>query len=206
MRRAPPRVLVQASSIGVYGDRGDEELDEASTVGARADAGPGFLAGLCQDWEAAACEAEALGVRVVRLRIGLVQAAQGGPLKEFLAPFSAGVGGPLGDGRAWQSWVSLDDLLGIILHAAYDDGLSGPVNATGPAPVTGRDYATTLGAVMGRPSALPVPAFALRALLGEFADAAVLASARALPKALLARGFRFEHPTLEGALRHTLGR
>ena len=206
MRRAPPRVLVQASAIGVYGDRGDEELDERSPVGARAESGPGFLAGLCLDWEAAAREAEALGVRVVQLRIGLVQTAQGGALKELLAPFSAGVGGPLADGRAWQSWVSLDDLLGMILHAAHDEGLAGPVNATGPAPVTGREYAATLGRVLGRPAVLPVPAFALRALLGEFADAAALASARVLPHALEARGFRFEHPTLEAALRHTLGR
>lgn len=200
-----PKVLVSASAIGVYGDRGDEVLTEASAPGGRE--GPaGFLAGLCLDWETAANEARALGIRVVNLRIGLVQSAQGGALAKYLTPFNVGAGGPLGSGRQWQSWISSEDLLGAIHHAIFTPELEGPVNAVGPAPVTGSDYAKALGRVLHRPAIAPLPAFALRAMFGELADGAILASQRVLPKRLEASGFEFLHRDLEAALRFTLGR
>jgi uncharacterized protein (TIGR01777 family) len=200
-----PEVLVSASAIGVYGDRGDEVLTEASAPGGRE--GPaGFLAGLCVDWEAAANEARALGIRVVNLRIGLVQSAKGGALAKLLTPFKAGAGGPVGSGRQWQSWVSAEDLLGLIHHAVLTPSLEGPVNAVGPAPVTSADYARVLGGVLHRPAVAPLPAFALRVMFGELADGALLASQRVLPTRLEASGFEFLHRDLESALRWTLGR
>lgn len=200
-----PKVLVSATAIGVYGDRGDEVLDEGSTPGGRE--GPaGFLAGLCLDWEAAANEARALGIRVVNLRIGLVQSAKGGALAKLLTPFKAGAGGPVGSGKHWQSWISAEDLLGAIHHAIFTESLEGPVNAVGPAPVTAAEYAKVLGRVLHRPAIAPVPAFALRAMFGELADGAILASQRVLPKRLEASGFEFLHRDLEAALRFTLGR
>lgn len=200
-----PKVLVSASAIGVYGERGDEVLTEDSAVGGREGAA-GFLAGLCADWEAAASEATALGVRVVNLRIGLVQSARGGALAKLLMPFKAGLGGPIGSGKQWQSWISLGDLLGAIHHALFTESLSGPVNAVGPAPVTSAEYAKVLGRVLSRPAFVPVPAFALRALFGELADGAILASQRVLPKRLETSGFQFLHADLDAALRFTLGR
>ncbi|MEW5740576.1 MAG: TIGR01777 family oxidoreductase [Myxococcota bacterium] len=200
-----PKVLVSASAIGVYGDRGDEVLTEDSPPGGRAGAA-GFLAGLCLDWEAAANEAKALGVRVVNLRIGLVQSARGGALAKLLTPFKAGAGGPVGSGRQWQSWISSEDLLGAIHHALFTEALEGPVNAVGPAPVTSAEYAKALGKVLSRPAIAPLPAFVLRAMFGELADGAILASQRVLPKRLEASGFRFLHGDLDAALRFTLGR
>lgn len=200
-----PKVLVSATAIGVYGDRGDEVLTEDSTPGGRE--GPaGFLAGLCVDWEAAANEARALGIRVVNLRIGLVQSARGGALAKLLTPFKAGAGGPVGSGKHWQSWISAEDLLGVIHHAIFTESLEGPVNAVGPLPVTSADYAKVLGKVLHRPAIAPLPAFVLKAMFGELADGAILASQRVLPKKLEASGFEFLHRDLDAALRFTLGR
>lgn len=203
---AQPKVWIQGSAIGVYGDRGDEVLTEASAPGPDDGSPAAFLSRLCLDWEAAGREAEALGARVVLLRTGLVQAAQGGALAKLLLPFKAGAGGPLGDGRAWQSWISLEDLLGLVLHAAYTGSLSGPVNAVGPRPVRSAEYAKTLGRVLGRPALVPTPGFALKALFGDLATGAILASQRVEPAALAASGFQFVHDSLEAALRATLGR
>jgi len=200
-----PKVLVSASAIGVYGDRGDEVLTEDSAVGGREGAA-GFLAGLCVDWEAAANEARALGVRVVNLRIGLVQSARGGALAKLLTAFKAGAGGPVGSGRQWQSWIAAEDLLGAIHHALFVEALDGPVNAVGPAPVTSAEYAKVLGRVLHRPAVAPLPALALRAMFGELADGALLASQRVLPTKLEASGFSFLSRDLEAALRFTLGR
>lgn len=201
-----PRVWIQGSAIGVYGDRGDEELTEDSRTGEPAERGAGYLARLCLDWEAAGLEAQALGARVVLLRTGIVQAAQGGALSKLLPAFKLGAGGPIAGGKGWQSWVSLEDLLGLILFAAYTEALSGPVNGVAPHPVTSLEYARVLGRVIGRPSFAPLPAFVLRAIFGELADGALLASQRVLPQRLTQAGFRFLHPMLEDALRFTLGR
>lgn len=201
-----PKVWLQASAIGIYGDRGDEQLTEESKLGEPSDRGAGFLAKLCQGWEAAGNEAAALGARVVSLRIGLVQSANGGALSKFLPAFKLGAGGPIASGKSWQSWISLEDLLGLILFAAYQDGLSGPINAVGPHPVTSAEYAKVLGRVLSRPSFAPLPAFVLRAMFGELADGALLTSQRVLPKRVSELGFRFLHPMLEDALRFTLGK
>lgn len=203
---AKPKVWIQGSAIGVYGDRGDEVLSEDSKTGEGSARGAGFLVKLCLDWEAAGREAALLGARVVTLRTGIVQASQGGALSKLLPAFKLGAGGPIAGGRGWQSWVSLEDLLGIILFAAYTDSVSGPINGVAPHPVTSLEYARVLGRVIGRPSFAPLPAFVLRALFGELADGALLASQRVLPRRLTEAGFRFVHPTLEDALRFTLGR
>jgi uncharacterized protein len=202
----PPRVLVQASAVGVYGDRGDEVLTESSLAGPRGPKAAAFLAGLCADWEAAALEAEPSGVRVVLLRSGLVQSANGGALAKLLVPFRAGAGGPIGGGRQWQSWVSLEDALGILHRALFDERLRGAVNMVSPMPVTNAEYGRLLGLVLSRPAVMPLPAFAMRAAFGELADGALLASQRVLPSALERVGHRFLHATLEDALRFTLGR
>jgi len=196
----PPRVLVAASATGWYGDRGDETLIEASAPGT------GFLADVCREWEAAAAPATAAGLRVVHLRIGLVLSRRGGALPRLLAPFLLGLGGPIGSGAQWVSWIALDDLVGVILHALERDALRGPVNAVAPRPVTNRELARTLARVLRRPAFLPFPALAARLLLGEMADALLLASARVLPTRLTASGYAFEHPELDGALRAELGR
>ncbi len=196
----PPRVLVSASAVGIYGDRGDEVLDEASPPGL------GFLAEVAREWEAATVAAERRDVRVVRLRIGMVLGPHGGALARLLPPFQLGLGGPMGRGRQWMSWIALDDLIGAILHALSREDLRGAVNAVAPEPVTHREFARTLGRVMQRPALLPAPAFALRLLLGrEMADELLLASQRVLPRRLLESGYRYRLPTLAGALRHALG-
>lgn len=203
---ARPRVWLQGSAIGVYGDRGDEVLTEASAPGPDDGSPAAFLSRLCLDWEEAGQEAEGLGARVVVLRTGLVQAAQGGVLERFLLPFKAGVGGPLGDGRAWQSWISLEDWLRAALHALDTASLVGPVNLAAPRPVTSAEYAKTLGRVLGRPAVVRAPAFALKALFGELATGGILASQRAVPAVLSASGFTFVHDELESALRAALAR
>ncbi|MBL8952757.1 MAG: TIGR01777 family oxidoreductase, partial [Myxococcaceae bacterium] len=175
----PPRVLLSGSAIGVYGDRGDEVLTEDSTVGARAARGAGFLAGLCEDWEAEALKADA---RVVLMRTGVVLTPQGGALSKMLPPFQAGAGGPLGDGKQWMSWISVEDMLGAIEHALHTETVSGPLNLTAPSPHTGNDFAKELGRVLHRPSFARVPSLALELLYGESARAALLASQRVLPK------------------------
>lgn len=196
----PPRVLVTASAIGYYGSRGAEVLEEGSGPGA------GFLAEVCREWEAATAAAAAQGIRVVRLRIGIVLDARGGVLARLLPPFRLGLGGPVGSGRQWVSWISIDDLLGVILHALATDILDGPVNAVAPEPVTNRDLSRTLGRVLARPALLPLPAGPLRLALGEMADETVLSSARVTPARLVATGYTYRDPSLEGALLHQLGR
>ncbi|HXE57278.1 MAG TPA: TIGR01777 family oxidoreductase [Gemmatimonadales bacterium] len=196
----PPRVLVAASAVGYYGDRGDELLSEEST------AGRGFLAEVGAAWEAATAAAETRQTRVVRLRIGVVLSPAGGALRAMLPPFRLGLGGRLGGGEQWMSWVSIDDAIGAIHHALLTDALAGPVNVVAPEPVTNREFARTLARVLGRPGLTAVPATALRLVLGEMADAALLASQRVTPGRLSQTGYPFRHPTLEVALRHVLGR
>lgn len=197
----PPRVFVSASAIGIYGDRGDERVSEASATGS------GFLADVARAWEAAAAPAAAAGIRVTHPRIGLVLSPRGGALAKLLTPFRLGLGGPLGSGRQWWSWITLDDLVVAILHAIDAEGLRGPFLATAPQPVRVREFAAALGRALGRPSLVPAPAAALRLVLGrEMADAMLLAGQRAEPVALQASGFAFRDPDLDGALRRMLGR
>jgi len=197
-----PRVFVSASAIGFYGpQRGDEELTETSAVG------DGFLAEVVTDWEDAAALAADAGLRVVTGRTGLVQSPRGGTLRLFRPLFAAGLGGRLGSGRAWQSWIGIDDLVDVYHRALYDPTLTGPVNAVAPHPVRNDAYAATLGRVLRRPALVPVPRFGPRLLLGaEGATEVAEASQRVYPAALLAAGHRFRHPMLEPALRHLLGR
>jgi uncharacterized protein (TIGR01777 family) len=196
-----PAVLVCASAAGYYGDRGAEILTEDSTPGR------GFLADVCQAWEAAADPARRAGIRVVHVRTGLVLARDGGLFKTLLLPFRLGLGGPIGQGKSYWSWIALDDLVATYRFAIARDGLSGAVNAAAPNPVTNGEFAHTLGAVLRRPAVLPVPPFALRLVFGrEAADDAMLSGARLEPARLLEAGFRFQYPELEGALRHELGR
>ncbi len=196
----PPATLVAASAVGFYGDRGDERLDESSS------AGSGFLADVCQEWEAAAAPAREAGIRVVHLRIGIVLTPAGGALGQMLLPFKLGVGGVIGSGRQFMSWIALDDLVAAILHAAVTDGLEGPVNAVAPNPATNAEFTKTLGRVLRRPTILPMPAFGARLAFGEMADHLLLGGARVEPTRLMEMGFEFGHPTLGGALRHLLGR
>lgn len=197
--RAPdgPRTLVSASAIGYYGERGDEELTEASPPGT------GFLPEVCVAWEAATAPAADAGVRVVRVRTGLVLTKAGGLLQRMLLPFRLGLGGRLGSGRQWMSWISVADLIGVYLHALQGD-VSGPVNAVAPGAVRNRDFTRALGRALHRPAVLAVPAFALRLAFGEMADEAILASARVVPGVLQETGFQYKHPTLEPALLHLL--
>lgn len=194
----PPRVMASASAIGFYGDRGEEALDEESPPGR------GFLADLARAWEESTAAAEARGIRIVRLRIAPVLASRGGMLAPMLLPFRLGLGGPLGNGRQWLSWIALDDLVAAIRHVLGDESTRGAVNAAAPGAVTNRDFVRCLGRVLGRPAILRAPAAALRVLLGEMADEALLASARVVPRRLLERGFTFRFPELEPALRHVL--
>lgn len=192
-----PRVLVSASGVGYYGARGDEEVGEDTP------SGDDFLAGVCRAWEGEAERATASGVRVVRPRIGVVLGDAGGALDAILPSFKLFVGGPVGSGRQYFPWVHLDDAVGILLLALDNDALRGAVNVTAPSPARFRDFARELGAALGRPSWLPVPGFALRAALGEFADV-LLTGQRAVPRAALAAGYRFQHEVLGEALRAVL--
>ena len=196
----PPRVLVAASAIGFYGDRGDELLDESAPLGS------GFLPDVCQEWEDAVAPARAQGIRVVHLRTGVVLSPRGGALAQMLPPFKLGAGGVLGSGNQYMSWVALDDMLGVVLYALTDTSVSGPVNAVAARAVTNREFTKTLGKVLHRPTIFPVPAFAVRLLFGEMGDALLLASTRVAPTRLNEAGFEFAYPDLEGALRHVLGR
>lgn len=194
-----PRVLLNASAVGYYGSRGDEVLSESSAPGS------GFLAGVTVEWERATAAAAEAGVRVVLLRTGVVLSAKGGALAKMLPPFRLGMGGPLGSGEQWMSWIALEDHLHAMEHALFVDSVRGPVNLVSPNPVRNLHFATTLGRVLTRPAVIPVPAVALELLYGEMARETILASQRALPAALSASGFDFQYPTLEGALRATLG-
>ncbi|MBI3321555.1 MAG: TIGR01777 family protein [Candidatus Omnitrophica bacterium] len=188
-----PAVLVSASAIGYYGNRGDAMLTEQDAPGS------GFLAELCQAWEAAAQRAERLGVRVVRLRLGIVLGRRGGALAKMLAPFHLGLGGPLGSGRQWMSWIHLDDVIGLIEWALHHHELAGAVNATAPAPVTMQRFCEELGHVLHRPSWARVPAAILRLLLGEMAEL-LLTSQRVMPHRALHAGYAFRYPGLRSAL------
>jgi uncharacterized protein len=194
----PPKVLICASAIGYYGNRGDQRLTEESSSGGD------FLAEVSREWEAAAKPTADKGVRVVYLRIGLVLSPAGGALGKMLTPFRMGVGGVIGSGEQYMSWVAIDDLIGIIQHGLARDGLRGPVNAVSPNSVTNREFTKTLGKVLGRPTIFPLPEFAARLAFGEMADALLLSSTRVEPQRLLASGYAFLYPTLEGALRHLL--
>ncbi|HEY6097882.1 MAG TPA: TIGR01777 family oxidoreductase [Anaeromyxobacter sp.] len=198
LRERGPAVLVSGSAVGFYGSRGDETLDEASAPGAD------FLAETCRAWEAAASPA-AGRARVVLLRTGIVLAPDGGALPELVRPFRLFAGGPLGDGAFWQPWIHLADEVGLVLLALEDARASGPLNAVAPEPVRNRDLARTIGEVLGRPSALPAPAFAMKLVLGEMASV-VLASQRAVPRRARELGYRFRFPELGGALRDLLRR
>jgi uncharacterized protein (TIGR01777 family) len=197
---APPKTLVSASAIGFYGSRGDEPLDEESPIG------PGFLAEVCREWEAATRAAVERGIRVVPMRFGFVLSASGGGLAKMLPPFRIGVGGPIGSGRQHVSWIALDDLVAAIDHVIRTASLRGPVNGVAPNPVTNRELTKTLGRVLGRPAFLAMPTIAARIVFGEMGDELLLSSQRVAPKKLLASGFQFRWPTIEAALRHVLGR
>ncbi|HEX6812217.1 MAG TPA: TIGR01777 family oxidoreductase [Planctomycetota bacterium] len=194
-----PRVLVSASAVGIYGDRGDELLDESSAPGT------GFLAEVTKDWEAATRPASDAGIRVVNLRLGVVLDPSGGALRAMLLPFRLGLGGRLGHGRQWFSWISLEDLVRVIGFAIEREALAGPVLAVAPEPVTNRVLTTTLGRALRRPTVLPVPAFALRLALGGMANE-LLASVRCRPARLLAAGFPFAHAQLASCLQEQLSK
>jgi uncharacterized protein len=196
-----PAVFVCASAVGFYGDRGDEELTEESSTG------DGFLAGVVVEWEAATEPAARAGVRVVNIRSGEVLSREGGSLAALLTPFRLGLGGPLGGGRQYTSWISIDDEVRAIEHALTTEGLEGPVNLVSPHPVTNREFAKTLGRVLRRPAVLPTPLAPLKLIYrSEFVREVLLFSTRARPAKLLANGYRFEHTELEGALTDLLRR
>ena len=195
---AKPKVFVCASGCGFYGSRGDEWLQETSP------AGHGFLATLCQEWEGATNTAQTAGIRVVRARLGVVLSPKGGALASMLTPFKLGLGGKLGNGRQYMSWICISDLARAIQFVIENENIVGPVNCTSPEPVTSRDFARTLGDVLHRPSFLGVPAFLLGLLPGGIAREAILSSQRCQPAKLTQNGFKFEYADLEHALRHLL--
>ncbi len=194
----PPPTLITASAVGYYGNRGGELLDEDSPPG------DDFLATVCADWEAAARPAAERGLRVVTLRFGVVLSATGGALAAMLTPFRFGLGGPVGSGRQYLSWIALDDALAAVDFALATPGLSGAVNAVSPHPVTNAEFARAFGHALSRPAFLPLPATAVRLLFGEMGTALLLASARAVPRRLLSTGFLFRFADIEAALRHLL--
>jgi uncharacterized protein (TIGR01777 family) len=193
-----PHVLVSASATGFYGNRGAEMLTEASA------SGDDFLASVSREWELATRAAAAAGVRVVNLRFGVVLDKEGGALAKMLTPFRLGMGGRLGDGKQFMSWIALDDVVGVINHALEDEKMSGAVNVVSPSPVTNEEFTKALGSALSRPTIFPAPAFALRLAFGEMADALLLSSARVEPAKLLSAGYKFQYPDLDNALRHIL--
>jgi uncharacterized protein len=197
----PPSALVSASAIGYYGNRGDEPLDEQSAPG------NDFVAGVCVQWEAATAPAADAGVRVARVRSGIVLGREGGVLPRLLLPFRLGLGGRIASGRQYMSWISIDDEVRAILHALTQDGAAGPVNLTGPAPVTNDEFTKTLGRVVRRPTVIPTPLLPLRAWYGsELVHHLLVEGQRVLPERLEATGYAFEHSTLEDALRAVVDR
>ena len=198
--KPPPAVLVCASAVGFYGDRGSETLDEESNQGS------GFLPQVVRAWEAAAGPARAAGIRVVHLRFGIVLSRRGGSLPRMLLPFHLGLGGPVGSGSQFISWVALDDAVRAIMHAIEKNRLAGPVNVVSPNSVTSREFARTLGRVLRRPAFCRIPACMIRLILGEMGRELLLSSIRAVPARLLASDFIFRYLALEGALRHMLDR
>jgi uncharacterized protein (TIGR01777 family) len=195
-----PSVLVSASAVGIFGDRGSETLTESSSHG------DDFLAEVCEAWEDATRPAAEAGIRVVNLRFGVILTPAGGALARMLLPFKLGAGGVIGSGEQYMSWITLDDAIAAVLHALQDASLEGPVNCVAPSPVTNREFTKTLGRVLKRPTIAPMPAFAAKLAFGEMADALLLASQKVEPTKLQASGFVFGQPHLEGALRHVLGK
>lgn len=194
-----PHTLVSASAIGYYGSHGDETLDEASAPG------EDFLADVCQQWEAAANRGRDAGLRVVTARTGVVLGRDSGALKKMLLPFKLGVGGRLGDGGQWMSWIHLDDLVNLLLFAAARTEIEGPVNGVSPMPVTNREFTRTLAGALHRPAVFPVPKFAIRVAFGEVADV-LLGSQRVLPRVAQHHGFEYRFPTLDVALKDILSK
>jgi uncharacterized protein len=190
-----PQILLAASAIGYYGSCGDEVLTESSHNGA------GFLAKLARDWEAESLRAQSLAVRTVLLRFGMVLSLHGGAFPKMLTPFKLGVGGRLGSGRQWMSWIAIEDVAGVIRAALTDERFSGPVNIVAPNPVQSAEFTRALASVLRRPAVFPAPAFMLRFALGEMADELLLASQRVQPEKLIGFGFKFRYPDLESALR-----
>lgn len=189
-----PRVFIASSAIGFYGERGDEEVTESSA------AGDSFLAGVCKEWEAESRRAEDAGIRTVLLRTGIVLSKDGGALATMLTPFKLGVGGVVGSGKQWMSWISLDDEIAIINYAIENESIRGAVNAVSPSPVTNHDFTKTLGDVLYRPTFLPLPEFAISMIFGEMGDALLLASTKVIPKRLLDAGFEFKYTDLKSAI------
>jgi hypothetical protein len=192
-----PVLLLNASAIGFYGPRGDEELTED------APSGDGFLASLCREWEGAAGAAERLGVRVVTPRIGVVLGREGGALARMLPIFRLGLGGPLGRGTQWMSWIHVEDLVGLLMFL-MSNAAGGPVNATAPHPVTNAEFSRTLGRALGKPAFLPAPGFAMKLMLGEMAEELLLTGQRVLPRRAQSLGFHFRFPFIAGALNDIL--
>jgi uncharacterized protein (TIGR01777 family) len=193
-----PKVLVSASAIGYYGSRGSEVMTEESTTG------EGFLAGVSRQWESSTVAAAEAGIRVVVLRIGVVLSAKGGALGKMLPPFKLGLGGKVGDGTQYMSWIAIEDVVGIIEHALEDETLSGPVNTVAPNPVTNAEFTKALGSAISRPTIFPFPAFAARLAFGEMADETLLSSIRVLPQRLTKSGYKFRYSNLDDALRNAL--
>jgi len=191
---ARPRVFISASATGYYGNRGDETLTEASTPG------NGFLSEIAKEWEAEAVKAEALGIRVVLARFGVILAKHGGALPQMIRPFQFGVGGKIASGRQWMSWITLDDAVAILRLLLENEHIRGSLNVVSPQPVTNAEFAKILAAALHRPALFPAPAFALRLLLGEMADALLLSSQRVLPAQLQKLNYPFVHPDLRAAL------
>lgn len=191
----PPRVLISVSAVGIYGNRGDQLLDEHATLG------NDFLANLAAEWEAAADPVQAVGVRVVHPRFGVVLSAQGGALARLLPPFKLGLGGPVGDGKQWLAWIAIADVVGVMRHLLAQADLTGPVNGVAPEQVTNADFGRTLGRVLHRPAVVPLPAAVLKLAFGEMAEATLLASQRVVPAQLERTGYQWRFPLLEPALR-----
>ena len=196
--QAKPKIFLSASAEGFYGRRGDEIITEESSKGV------GFFSEVCSEWEAEAERAKEFGARVVMPRIGIVLAKNGGALAEMMTPFKLGVGGTIGSGKQWMSWIALDDLIGVIHFLLENETLEGPYNATSPTPVTNEEFTDTLGKVLHRPTILPIPAFAIRLLFGEKGQTLLLEGTRVLPKRLLDAGFEFKFTNLEEAMKHVL--
>jgi len=195
-----PNVIVSASAVGYYGNRGEERVDEASELG------KGFLADVCRQWEEATASAVDVGIRVANLRLGLILSAEGGALKKMLLPFRIGLGGVIGSGKQYMSWVSIDDVTGMIQHIIANKAVRGPVNLVSPNPVSNREFTKTLGQVLNRPTIFPMPAFAARIAFGEMADELLLSSTRVIPKKLMDSSYEFRHPELGDAFEHLLNR
>jgi len=193
-----PELIISASAVGFYGERGTEIIDESFASGS------GFLAGVCQQWEDSANIAEAAGIRVVNARFGAVLSSSGGALRKMLLPFKMGLGGIIGSGEQYFSWISIDDAVRIIPHIIADDSIRGPVNFAAPNAVSNREFTKTLGRVLRRPTILPLPAFAARLAFGEMAEELLLTSTRVYPKKIIEFGYKFLHPELGEALKHIL--